>query len=210
MNIFPLDEDERITNVMPMPENEDEWDEMNIIFATTSGSVRRNDLSEFKDIRKNGKIAMKLEGEERLVGVRPCKPEDHILLAASSGQAIRFSVESLRVFKSRNSTGVRGMKFKNADDKLVSLSILHGADIEPEIRDQYLKIPVELRQEIAVDESKAAEAECELPNEQVVELAQSEEFILTITENGFGKRSSAYEYRVTNRGGSGRGEYRNE
>lgn len=206
VNIFPLDDEERITNVMPMPENEEEWDNMNIMFATSFGSVRRNDLSDFKDVRANGKIAMKIEGEERLIGVKACTPDSHVLLAASSGQAIRFTVESLRVFKSRNSTGVRGMKFKNDGDKLVSMSILHGQDIDSETREKYLKIPLELRQEIAISEEpevKAAEAECDLPNEKIIELAQNEEFILTATENGFGKRSSAYEYRITNRGGSG-------
>jgi DNA gyrase subunit A len=206
VNIFPLEENERITNVMAMPEDEDKWNEMNIIFATTHGSIRRNDLSDFKDIRSNGKIAMKLEGDEKLVGVKACNPENHIMLAAKSGKCIRFPVEAVRVFKSRASTGVRGMKLAKGDE-LVSISILHGQDIDSETREKYLKVPLELRQEIGAleefDAAKVASAECELPAEKVFELAQNEEFILTVTENGFGKRSSAYEYRITNRGGSG-------
>lgn len=202
VNIFPLDENERITNVMAMPEDEEKWGEMNIIFATTHGSIRRNDLSDFRDIRANGKIAMKLDEHERLVGVKPCNPENHIMLAAKSGKSIRFPVEAIRVFKSRASTGVRGMKLKEGDE-LVSISILHGQDIESDTRDKYLKIPLELRQEIALDASKVSEAECELSHDEIVDLAQNEEFILTVTENGYGKRSSAYEYRITNRGGSG-------
>ncbi|PIR31587.1 MAG: DNA gyrase subunit A [Alphaproteobacteria bacterium CG11_big_fil_rev_8_21_14_0_20_44_7] len=206
VNIFPLEAEERITNVMPMPEEEDKWDEMNIVFATTHGNIRRNDLSDFKDVRSNGKIAMKLEGDERLIGVRPCSPSDHIMLSASSGQSIRFPVEAVRVFKSRNSTGVRGMKFKNKGDQLVSISILSGQEFDMEKRAAFLKIPVELRQKIALDAEAAAEVEAEIANilgDELVPMAQNEDFILTLTENGYGKRSSAYEYRVTNRGGSG-------
>ncbi len=207
VNIFPLGEGELITNIMTMPEDKAKWAEMNIIFATTTGNVRRNDLTDFQDIRKNGKIAMKLEeAGEKLVGVRPCKASDHILLAAKSGQAVRFPVEGIRVFKSRNSTGVRGMRLKDKDE-LVSISILHGAESSSEDRDKFLKIPEELRMKIAKDTTAVSKVNAEiktaLSEEKIITLSQGEEFILTVTRNGFGKRSSAYEYRVTNRGGSG-------
>ena len=208
INIFPLDDGETITNVMAMPEDKELWNEMNIVFATTTGNIRRNDLSDFKDIRSNGKIAMKLEeAGEKLVGVRACHPKDHILLAARSGQAIRFEVEDVRVFKSRNSTGVRGMRLKEKGDEVVSISILKGSEIPMEIRDVYLKINDDLRMKIAADNTAVNEVDAEirkqLTDEKIIQLAQGEEFILTITQNGFGKRSSAYEYRITNRGGSG-------
>lgn len=207
VNLFPLQEGEVITNIMTMPQEKEKWAEMNIIFATTTGNVRRNDLTDFQDIRKNGKIAMKLEeAGEKLVGVRPCQATDHILLAAKSGQAVRFPVEGVRVFKSRNSTGVRGMKLKDGDE-LVSISILHGAEFVSEDREKFLKIPEELRMKIAKDATAAAEVDAEirtaLTEEKIVKFASAEEFILTVTRNGYGKRSSAYEYRVTNRGGSG-------
>lgn len=204
INIFPLQEGESITNVMPLPEDENLWNSMNIIFSTTTGNIRRNDLSDFKDVRSNGKIAIKLEEEgERLVGVRTCNPDDHILLASRMGNAVRFPVEAIRVFKSRSSTGVRGMKLKEKGDYVVSISILKGTKEESDIRDKFLSIPVETRQAIALDSAAAEAVVSELPKEKIIEMARDEEFILTVTENGYGKRSSAYEYRVTNRGGSG-------
>ncbi len=208
VNLFPLSEGETITNIMAMPEDKNLWDEMNIVFATTSGNIRRNDLSDFKDIRANGKIAMKLEeAGEKLVGVRPCKPSDHILLGARSGQAIRFPVDEVRVFKSRASTGVRGMKLKNQGDVVVSISILKGSEIPMEERDTFLKIPEELRMKIAVNPEAVSEVDAEilktLAAEKIVNYAANEEFILAMTRNGYGKRSSAYEYRITGRGGSG-------
>jgi len=204
INIFPLQEGESITNVMAMPEDIEQWNSMNIVFATTTGNIRRNDLSDFKDVRSNGKIAIKLEeAGERLVGVRTCNPDDHILLASRMGNAVRFPVDTVRVFKSRSSTGVRGMKLKEKDDYLVSISILKGGKEESEIRDKFLSIPIETRQAIALDPAAADGVVSELPKDKIISMAQDEEFILTVTENGYGKRSSAYEYRVTNRGGSG-------
>jgi DNA gyrase subunit A len=204
INIFPLGEGETVTNVMPMPEDEAQWDSMNIIFATTTGNIRRNDLSDFKDIRTNGKIAMKLEEEgEKLVGVRSCNPDDHILLASRMGNAVRFPVEAIRVFKSRSSTGVRGMKLKEQGDFVVSISILKGTKEDSDVRDKYLSIDVDTRIAIAKDAAAADAVTSDLPKDKIISMAADEEFILTVTENGFGKRSSAYEYRVTNRGGSG-------
>lgn len=197
VNIFPLENGETIQSFMPLPEDESTWDEMNIMFATSSGSVRRNDLSDFHNIRSNGKIAIDLGEGETLVNVRVCAPDQHVLLSARSGKCIRFPVEAIRVFKSRKSTGVRGIKLAQGDE-VVSMSILNGVELTIEERDAYLKVaPWKNR-----DEQEEAPA-IDLNEERIAELAQQEEFILSITENGYGKRSSAYEYRTTNRGGSG-------
>lgn len=213
VNIFPMAENETICCVMPMPEDEAAWDSLHIFFATRSGNVRRNDLSDFKSIMANGKIAMKLDEGDKLIGVHSCTEKDHILLAAYSGKCIRFPVDAVRVFRSRTSDGVRGMKL-DAKDYVISMTVLNGIEAEKEQRDLYLKIAVETRAAIraaakAGDEGKAELAELlkgittELPLELVVEFAANEEFLLTMTENGYGKRSSAYEYRITGRGGSG-------
>ncbi len=201
VNIFPLAEGETINNVMPMPEDEAEWDKLHIMFATASGNVRRNDLSDFKSVQSNGKIATRLEEGDRLIGVMVCKETDHILLASKDGKCIRFPVDKVRVFKSRTSEGVRGMRLDEGN-RVISMSVLHGAEAsDSEKRDEYLRIPLETRLHIAKGEE--VEVESPLPKEEIKAMAEGEEFILTLTENGFGKRSSAYEYRVTNRGGSG-------
>ncbi|MCC8417502.1 MAG: DNA topoisomerase (ATP-hydrolyzing) subunit A [Rickettsia endosymbiont of Bryobia graminum] len=203
VNILPLKEGERITNIMPLPENQDEWDNLNIIFATSKGNVRRNDLSDFKRIQSNGKIAIRLDDNDHLIDVKVCKDEDHVLLATKAGKAIRFPVDALRVFKSRTSDGVRGMRIAETD-QVISMTILKGVSATMEEREAYLSIPLEKRLEIASgSDFSTEELGVNLTKETILELAVSEEFILTISENGFGKRSSAYEYRITNRGGSG-------
>ncbi len=222
INIFPLDADESINVVMPLPENEKEWDKMGIIFATNSGTVRRNDLSDFKSIQANGKIAMKLDDGSRLVSIKTCLENDHILMSSKDGKCIRFPVTAVREFKSRASTGVRAIKLSEGNE-VVSMDILSGVELlDNELRDQYLKISVALRISLSEilhkiaheqEENKAnfqqqvdeilAKIESTLSKEKILELAKTEEFILSITENGYGKRSSAYEYRVTNRGGTG-------
>lgn len=196
VNIFPLENGETIHSFMPLPEDEKAWDEMNIMFATSSGSVRRNDLSDFKSIRSNGKIAIALDDNETLVNVRVCSPEQHVLLSARSGKCIRFPVEKIRVFKSRKSTGVRGIKL-STDDVVVSMSILNEGGFTREEREAYLKVAPWKFEE---DETPP---EAEISSEKIAEMAEREQFILSITENGYGKRSSSYEYRTTNRGGSG-------
>jgi DNA gyrase subunit A len=205
VNIFPLEEGETIHNFMPLPEDESRWDEMNIMFATSKGNVRRNDLSDFHDIRSNGKIAIRLDEGDKLIGVLPCHEHQHVLLAAKQGKCIRFPVDAVRVFKSRTSDGVRGMKLADGDE-VMSMSILDGNEIPMEERDAYLKYAAGRRR------AQGEEAEApddvpantiSLPQERLDELEANEQFILTITENGYGKRSSAYEYRITNRGGSG-------
>jgi len=204
VNILPLKEGEHITNIMPLPENQDEWDNLNIMFATSQGNIRRNDLSDFKRIQSNGKIAIRLEDNDRLINVKVCKEEDHILLATKAGKAIRFQTSSVRVFKSRTSDGVRGMKLSSGD-QVISMTVLKGITSSIEERDAYLSIPYEKRLAIAAGEDFTSEEfnNLALTKEQIREMALNEEFILTITENGFGKRSSAYVYKITNRGGSG-------
>lgn len=204
VNLLPLKEGEVITNIMPMPENQEEWDNMHIMFATSRGNIRRNDLSDFKKIQANGKIAIRLDEDDSLVNVMACSEDDHILLASRQGKAVRFPVNAVRVFRSRTSDGVRGMKLADGD-KVISMTILHGIKASMEEREAYLTIPVEKRLEIANgnQEFTPVELGVSLSKAQIIELAKAEEFILTISENGFGKRTSAYHYRITNRGGSG-------
>jgi DNA gyrase subunit A len=204
VNLLPLKEGEIITNIMPMPENQEEWDKMHIMFATSNGNIRRNDLSDFKKIQSNGKIAIRMDEDDTLVNVSACSEDDHILLASKKGKAVRFPVNAVRVFKSRTSDGVRGMKLAS-DDKVISMTILHGIKASMEEREAYLTIPVEKRMEIskATEEFNLEDHPVSLSDEQIIDLAKGEEFILTISENGFGKRSSAYHYRITNRGGTG-------
>jgi DNA gyrase subunit A len=204
VNLLPLKEGEVINNIMQMPENQEEWDNMHIMFATSKGNIRRNDLSDFKKIQANGKIAIRLDEDDSLVNVMACSEDDHILLASRQGKAVRFPVNAVRVFRSRTSDGVRGMKLADGD-KVISMTILHGIKASMEEREAYLTIPVEKRLEIAKGDQKftAEELGGSLSKEQIIELAKAEEFILTISENGFGKRTSAYHYRITNRGGSG-------
>lgn len=205
VNIFPLEQGETIQNFMPLPEDESTWDNMNIFFATAKGNVRRNDLSDFHDIRTNGKIAIRLEEGDSLIGVLPCDEKQHVLLASRAGKCIRFPVDAVRVFKSRTSDGVRGMKLAEGDS-VISMSILSGSEIPMEERDAYLKY-ASAKRRVAGEEADASDEvpanTITLPQSRLDELEAAEQFLLTITENGYGKRSSTYEYRITNRGGSG-------
>jgi DNA gyrase subunit A len=210
VNLLPLEEGETVSTLMPMPENEAKWDEMYVMFATASGDVRRNKLSDFVNVMANGKIAMKLEKGDRLIGVQTCTEEDDVLLAAGNGQAIRFPVADVRVFTGRTSTGVRGIKLEEGDH-VISMSILRHVDVETAERIAYLRMSKKRRggeEEAASEavEEEGAEAAAEtvtLTPERFAELEGKEEFILTVTAKGFGKRSSAYEYRITGRGGQG-------
>jgi DNA gyrase subunit A len=210
VNLLPLEEGETISTLMPLPENEAKWGEMYVMFATASGDVRRNRLSDFVNVMANGKIAMKLAKGDRLIGVQTCGEEDDVLLAATNGQAIRFAVADVRVFSGRTSTGVRGIKLGEGDH-VISMSILRHVDAETEERVSYLRMSKGRRgveEEAAVaeagdEEGGAAAATVTLTPDRYAELESKEEFILTVTAKGFGKRSSAYEYRITGRGGSG-------
>ncbi|MBL0318066.1 MAG: DNA gyrase subunit A [Alphaproteobacteria bacterium] len=221
VNLLPLQEGERISTVMPLPEKTDEWEGLNIMFSTAQGNVRRNDLSDFHYIPSNGKIAIRMEESDRLIDVALCRESEHILLASRQGQSLRFPIDAVRVFKSRTSDGVRGMKLADKDE-VVSMTVLNGAEQDVDTRDAFLKIPSEIRSELntALKEETPDEAKIQalleqihallspeliqvLPQTLIREWVGREQFILTITENGYGKRTSAYEYRITNRGGSG-------
>jgi DNA gyrase subunit A len=211
INLLPLAEGETISTVLPLPEDENEWGGLHIMFATAHGTVRRNSMAAFTNIPTAGKIAMRfgtsaVEGadngddseeqsdlSDRLIGVELLTEEDDVLLATRNGKAIRFRSTDVREFQSRTSTGVRGVRLL-AGDEVISMSILHRVGTTQEEREAYLKCPPWRDRE---------DVECSLPAERVAEMAEKEQFILTVTENGYGKRSSAYEYRRTNRGGQG-------
>ncbi len=199
INLLPIEKDEKITTIMPMPEDEATWGDLQIIFATDLGNVRRNNLSDFTNIRANGKIAMKLEDGEHLIGVAPCSDENDLLLTASNGRSVRFNVTKVRVFASRTSTGVRGIKL-GEKDRLVSMSVLKNADFSAEDRETYLKLSRKKRSGEDVQQDMAAE---NLSEETFNAMENAEEFILSVTERGYGKRTSSYEFRETNRGTQG-------
>ncbi|AUO54955.1 DNA topoisomerase (ATP-hydrolyzing) subunit A [Ehrlichia canis] len=207
VNIFPLSENESITSVMPLPDNVEDAESLNIVFATASGNLRRNALADFQYVPSNGKIAMVLDEGDTLISVKVCKEEDHVLLSTRLGKSIRFSVSNVRQFKGRMSDGVRAIKL-SSQDNVISMSILLAMDIGSEKKDLYLKVPLDKR--IAVKEEGFIGtgivkilADLGLDQDTFMTMVQNEQFILTVTENGFGKRTSAYEYRTTLRGGVG-------
>ncbi|MFQ5972329.1 MAG: DNA gyrase subunit A [Alphaproteobacteria bacterium] len=198
VNLLPLSEGEKITTLMPLPEDESTWGELCVMFATVSGSVRRNRLSDFVNVMANGKIAMKLDEDNRLVGVQTCDEGDDVLLAAAGGKCIRFPATEVRVFSGRTSEGVRGIKLAKGDE-VISLSILRHARFGTEEREAYLR-----RRRVERAESANGEEAVEAVSDELyAEMGSQEQFILTVSANGYGKRSSAYEYRVTGRGGQG-------
>ena len=206
INLLPLSSGETITTLMPLPEDESSWAQLDVMFATASGNVRRNKLSDFVDVKANGKIAMKLDEGDRLIGVLPATEHDDVLFAAKRGKSIRFPVGDVRVFRGRDSVGVRGISL-GADDEVISMSILRHAEFETEERDAYLRLAAWRRRDEKSGEENTEESSeapsVTLPEERFAELANAEEFILTVSSAGFGKRTSAYEYRVTGRGGKG-------
>jgi len=211
VNLLPLAEGERITTILPLPEDESAWEKLNVVFATKSGDVRRNELSDFVNINKSGKIAMKLEAGDGIVDVQICTEQDDVLLTTRSGKCIRFAVTDVRVFKGRDSTGVRGVKLAKGDE-VVSLTLLHHSDATTAEARAYLKQANAARraatgeEEAQVEEADDAEDSAEeatLTQERYAALGAREQFVLAMSESGFGKRTSSYEYRVTGRGGSG-------
>jgi DNA gyrase subunit A len=203
VNMLPLTSNETITTVMLLPEDESSWADMFIMFATAEGNVRRNRLSDFTSVMANGKIAMKLEGNDKLVGVSTCSEHDDVLLASRQGNAIRFSTTDVRVFSGRSSVGVRGMRLDKGDE-VISMSILRDVEVGIEERESYLRLAGAMRRaEGDVAEDTAAGDIEKLGQDRFDELHGKEEFILSVSERGFGKRTSAYEYRITNRGGKG-------
>jgi len=206
INILPLEQGERITSIMPMPEDETSWADLDIMFATDRGTVRRNSLADFVEVRQNGKIAMKLDEGDGIIGVDTCSANDDVLLTTAAGQAIRFQVDEVRVFKGRDSTGVRGIQLAK-DDIVISMAIIRHFDATSEERVAYLKMSRAMRGEIESDETVAEDDEEAVVagelGDRYVPMSEAEQFILTISENGYGKRTSSHEYRITGRGGKG-------
>ena len=205
INLLPLAENENITTLMPLPEDQATWAETFIVFATAKGNARRNRLSDFTNVMANGKIAMKLNKEDLLIGVETCRENEDVLLASKLGKCIRFKVPDIRVFSGRSSSGVRGIRLKTSDE-VISMTILKHADFSIEERDSYLKKETSLNNGSEANETKdlkKAESAITLSSERIRKMSDQEEFILTISQKGYGKRSSAYDYRITRRGGSG-------
>ncbi|MFN0045483.1 MAG: DNA gyrase subunit A [Sphingorhabdus sp.] len=196
VNLLPLGEGEVISNVLTLPEDEAEWGGLSVVFATAKGYARRNSMDAFANVPSNGKIAMKFEGEDaddRLIGVELLSADDDILLASRNGKAIRFAADDIREFQSRASTGVRAMKL-GKDDQVMSLSILQRVGTTAEEREDYLRF---------APWKPEKEGDPTLSAERIAEMAECEQFILTVCANGYGKLSSAYGYRRTGRGGQG-------
>ncbi|MEW9808158.1 DNA gyrase subunit A [Mesorhizobium sp. ZMM04-5] len=210
-NMLPLEEGDRITAILPLPE-ESEWDRLDVMFATTRGTVRRNRLSDFADVRRNGKIAMKFEDEgDAILAVEVCTENDDVLMTADSGLCVRFPVTDVRVFQSRGSQGVRGIKLGD-DARAISMTIIEHVEASPAERAAYLKrataerraasAEAEGEEDIALTNEEVGE-ETDLSDERYEELRAHEQFVLTVTEFGYGKRSSSYDFRVIGRGGKG-------
>ena len=192
VNILPLRSGEKITATMPYDQSDDK---NNIIFATSTGNIRRNRLTDFHNINANGKIAMKLKESDELVNVIICSEKDNIFMSTKLGKCIRFGCKDLRIFSGRSSIGVRGVRLAK-NDSVISLAILNGIDFDVEERNEYLRVSSLIRKNEKYDMSLLSEEKFNI-------LKENEEFILSVTDKGFGKRSSAFEYRKTNRGGVG-------
>nr|WP_255466801.1 DNA gyrase subunit A [Roseicella aquatilis] len=217
--VLALQENEQITAVLPLPQDESLWEGLHLVFATASGGVRRNKLSDFRNVRSAGLIAMKLDDGDSLIGVQTCREGDDVLLATRGGRAIRFQVseDSLRVFASRDSSGVRGIRLGKGDE-VIALSVLRHVEATPAEREAAIRLAAQRRrngnghgaEEAETETAPAAEEAEEGAAEEIVllperarELEEQEEIILAITDGGFGKRSLAYDYRITGRGGQG-------
>ncbi len=208
VNMLPELGGDGITTVLPLPQDESMWESLHLVFATASGNVRRNKLSDFRNVRASGLIAMKLDEGDRLIGVATCRDGDDVFLATRLGRCLRFQIadDSLRVFSGRDSSGVRGIRLGDGDE-VISLSVLRHMDATPDERAAYLKGAAARRRsaeedEVTVDAEEPV-AEVTLSSDRVADLEDAEEILLTVTNAGFGKRSSAYDYRVSGRGGQG-------
>jgi DNA gyrase subunit A len=204
INILPLEKDERITTILPLPDQAEGASQPYLMFATAKGNARRNELEDFEQINRNGKIAMKLEDGDHIVGVDVCTPRDDVLLTTAQGQSIRFPVDDIRVFAGRASDGVRGIRLED-DDKVISMAILHHMEATTDERAAYLKmtraVSGEVEAEAASDEETAGDLT--LSQERYAEMGAAEQYILTVSANGYGKRTSSYHYRISGRGGKG-------
>ena len=204
INILPLSQDERITTIMPLPEDDGDAANLHLMFATRSGGVRRNALDDFESINRSGKIAMKLEAGDMIAGVEICRDADDVLLTTAQGQCIRFPVNDVRVFKGRDSTGVRGIKLEK-DDHVISMAVIRHVDATAEERLAFLKMSRAVAGEDVEPETSDEEevADAGLSQERYAAMGAAEQVILTVSSNGYGKRTSSFEYRITNRGGKG-------
>jgi DNA gyrase subunit A len=213
VNLLPIEPGESITSILPLPEDEATWDQYDVMFATRSGNVRRNKLSDFIGIKRNGKIAMKLDEGDAIIGVGVCNAEQNdILLTTALGRCIRFAVDEVRVFAGRDSTGVRGIRLADGDS-IISMAILGAVPATPAERAAYLKYARQMRvargeadeaeDAAAPEEEEVAAADETVPMERLIALEAAEEVILTVSTEGYGKRTSAYEFRRTGRGGQG-------
>ncbi|MBK8544568.1 MAG: DNA gyrase subunit A [Caulobacteraceae bacterium] len=205
VNLLPLGQGETITSVMALPEDERDWDKLDVMFATKSGGVRRNKLSDFTQVNRNGKIAMKPDEGDGIIGVQICSEEDDVLLTTANGQCVRFRTTDVRVFKGRDSTGVRGVDLRDGDS-VIGMAVLKHVDVTSKEVSDFFKWDAQSRGDVEVEQEETAAAEGEAPPtpfERLAWLKTQEQFILTMTTVGLGKRASAYEYRVTNRGGKG-------
>ena len=209
INMLPLEPGERITTIMPLPEDETTWETLDVMFSTTRGTVRRNKLSDFVQVNRNGKIAMKLDEEgDEILSVETCTEHDDVLLTTALGQCIRFPVDDVRVFAGRNSVGVRGINM-GTGDRIISMTIVGHVEAEPWERAAYLKraaaerraLTGEAEEVVLVGEDVIEEGQ--LSDERYEELKAREQFVLTVSEKGFGKRSSSYDFRTSGRGGKG-------
>ncbi|WP_422534122.1 DNA gyrase subunit A [Bartonella apis] len=210
INLLPLQQGERITTIMPLPEDEESWSELDVMFATTRGTVRRNKLSDFVQVNRNGKIAMKFDDDEdEILSVDTCTENDDVVLTTADGQCIRFAVSDVRVFAGRNSIGVRGINLGEGD-KVISMAILEHVEATPAERSAYLKRAVAERRaagndsdDVTITDEEEATGDAELSDARYNELFQHEQMLLTVSEFGYGKRSSSYEFRISGRGGKG-------
>jgi DNA gyrase subunit A len=206
VNLLPLASDEKVTSVMALPEDEHDWDKLDVMFATRSGSVRRNKLSDFVQVNRNGKIAMKPDEGDGIVDVQICSAEDDILLTTNGGMCIRFCATDVRVFKGRDSTGVRGIDLKDGEE-VIGMGVLRHVDVTSKEASDFFKWDAKNRgaeeADIASDEVVEEASGEDTPFERLSLLKAQEQLVLTVTSNGLGKRASSYEYRVTGRGGKG-------
>jgi DNA gyrase subunit A len=214
VNLFPIEPGETMTSILALPEDEAVWDSLDVMFATRSGRVRRNKLSDFTVINRNGKIAMKLDERDAIVGVSLCAPGDDVLLTTAGGRAIRFAVDEVRVFAGRDSTGVRGVRL-NDDDHVLSMAVLRGVEATPAERQAYLKHAQAMRSAEGADdletgggaeddeEENGGGESVSLSIERLAALGAAEQHVLTVSSEGYGKRTSAYDFRRTGRGGQG-------
>jgi DNA gyrase subunit A len=204
VNILPLEAGETITSVMALPEDEHDWDKLDVMFATRSGNVRRNKLSDFVQVNRNGKIAMKPDEGDGIVDVQICSEDDDVVLTTANGQCVRFRTTDVRVFKGRDSTGVRGVTLAEGDS-VIGMAVLKHVEVTTEEVAAYFKWDEASRGEVetADDDAPAPAGDAVVAFERLAWLKTQEQFILAVTSSGLGKRASAYEYRVTNRGGKG-------